>query len=76
MSRTAEVEEVEVDESMVEEHYESIEKLQEFGVNATDIKKLKEHGLHTTAAVLMHTKSVKQNMPNTVGTALHRGFMS
>jgi predicted RecB family nuclease len=25
-------------------------------VNATDIKKLKEHGLHTVASVLMHTK--------------------
>ena len=43
-------------EERSEHHYEEIEKLQEMGINATDIKKLKEHGLHTIASVLMHTK--------------------
>jgi len=60
MSRTAEreeaVEEEQGEEVEQEQHYEEIEKLQEMGINATDIKKLKEHGIHTVAGVLMHTK--------------------
>ena len=31
-----------------------------FSINATDIKKLKDHGIHTVAGVLMHTKKVER----------------
>ena len=32
-----------------------VDKLQDQGINAADIKKLKEAGIHTIAAVMMHT---------------------
>ena len=36
--------------------YEGIDKLQEHGINAADIKKLKDAGIHTVAAVIMSTR--------------------
>jgi hypothetical protein len=48
------------DEMVVDEEakreFEDIDKLQEHGVNATDIKKLKAEGLYTIASLTMATK--------------------
>lgn len=35
-----------------------IDKLQDFGVNVADIKKLKAGGCHTVASLLMNTRKV------------------
>ncbi len=38
-----------------EQHYEGVDKLQELGVNATDIQRLKEAGLYTISSIMMTT---------------------
>jgi len=58
-STKEEVEEnVEVDEDAPPPSFDAIERLQEQGINAGDIKKLKEAGMNTIQAVRMHTKKV------------------
>ena len=55
-----------VAESMEEEEacaYEEIEKLQEMGVNAQDIKRMKEAGIHTVQNLFMQTRKVHTALP-------------
>ena len=39
--------------------FEPVEKLTEFGISATDVKKLKENGFHTVQALTMRPKKVR-----------------
>ena len=45
-----------VSDEEVEKSFDSIDKLQQAGINAADIKKLKEAGICTVGAILMETK--------------------
>jgi meiotic recombination protein DMC1 len=40
------------------EYYMDVDRLQEMGINATDIKKLKQAGLNTIASLVMQTRKV------------------
>ena len=46
----------------IEPSFDSIEKLQQAGINIADIKKLKEAGICTVGAVLMETKKHLANV--------------
>nr|ABC61978.1 DMC1-like protein [Trichomonas vaginalis]AEW27256.1 Dmc1 [Trichomonas vaginalis] len=46
----------------IQQSYDSIEKLQQAGINIADIKKLKEAGICTVGAVLMETKKHLANV--------------
>jgi meiotic recombination protein DMC1 len=59
-SRVPVTDEAEADE--VEASFDSIERLQQAGINIADIKKLKEAGICTVGAVLMETKKKLANV--------------
>eukprot|EP00727_Mastigamoeba_balamuthi_P011266 m51a1_g6762 Meiotic recombination protein DMC1 putative (340) ;mRNA; r:95797-97108 len=48
--------EVESDEDVEASSFTVVEKLQEIGINAGDIAKLKAAGIHTVESILMHTR--------------------
>lgn len=57
MADTTEKEEKEDKEDSKDENaYQDIDKLQELGINATDIKKLKAAGLFTISSIIMNTR--------------------
>lgn len=45
------------------EYYMDVDRLQEMGINATDIKKLKQAGLNTIASLVMQTRKVGSGAP-------------
>jgi len=50
------INEEEVSEDEEYEVYEDIDRLQEFGINVSDIKKLKNEGMYTIASIMMTSK--------------------
>ena len=62
MSAYAEDESSAVAEEEVIE-YDTIEQLQEMGVNAQDIKRLKEAGINTVQALFMQTRKAGAELP-------------
>eukprot|EP00898_Chlorokybus_atmophyticus_P000221 jgi/Chlat1/119/Chrsp1S00220 len=50
------------DDADEEESFESIDKLTSFGINAGDVKKLKEAGIYTCNGFLMRTRKVLANI--------------
>lgn len=47
-------------EAEIEQTYEEIDKLQDLGINATEIKRLKENGFYTIQSLFMCRKAVSK----------------